>query len=717
MKYLKIKVCCTFLAIAVLLAACSNSHKIPLEPIVENDIDEQAEVSDLDQLNDPPEEEFVEAESTVYPGTGYFISAKKTPRTQQSESKKGKYTLNFDGADLSEVAKVILSDTLNKNYVINPKVGGSVTLQTSRPLTKEELLPTLEMILRMNGVVLLHEDGLYRIEPAGRALSGARISRFGVAGQRLPSGYRIQIIPLLYIGVQEMQKILTPLLPPKAVVRTDVYRNLLLVAGTSRELENILDTISIFDVDFLKGLSVGIYPLSNVDSATVIKELEKLFGEGADSPVAGMFRLVPIERLNAVMVITPQPDYLKQAKLWIDRLDKINTASSGGAHVYRVQNVDAVELAATLNDIFGGRKKKSEIPAATVAPDLKPKEVTAKNKQPVRKIRSKKQLSLDDVGEVRIIADANNNSLVIVATAQEYEVISEVIKKLDVVPLQVLIDATIVQVRLTDELKYGLQWFFEHKGGSLLGTGLLADGGRSSPLPAAADLALAGSGFSYVLAANDVSVVLNALASDSRINVISSPSLMVLNNQEAFIQVGDQISIRTSETTNTNSTTSSTTGSTAAITSQFQQRDTGVTLKVKPRVNPGGLVIMEIDQKVDSVLATSAGASDNPDILQRQIKSTVAVQSGETLVLGGLISEDKSQTKSGIPLLHHIPLIGFLFGTTDTLTTRTELVVLITPRVVENMQDARAVTQEFKRKLTGIYEELPVDEDGIQWGW
>ncbi len=196
-----------------------------------------------------------------------------------------------------------------------------------------------------------------------------------------------------------------------------------MVAGTSRELENILETVSIFDVDFLKGMSVGIYPLANVYAATVIKELEKLFGEGADSPVAGMFRLVPLERLNAVMVITPQPDYLKQAQLWIDRLDKINTASSGGAHVYRVQNVDAVVLAGTLNDIFGGRKKKSEIPRASVAPGLKPKEIAAKKKQPIKKGPSKKQLSLDDVGEVRIIADAINNSLVIVTTAQEYEVI------------------------------------------------------------------------------------------------------------------------------------------------------------------------------------------------------------------------------------------------------------------------------------------------------
>ncbi len=186
---------------------------------------------------------------------------------------------------------------------------------------------------------------------------------------------------------------------------------------------------------------------------------------------------------------------------------------------------------------------------------------------------------------------------------------------------------------------------------------------------------------------------------------------MVLNNQEATIKVGDQISIRTSETTNTSSATPTTGGgSTAAITSQFQQRDTGVTLTVKPRINPGGLVIMEIDQKVDNIGSSSSGNSGNPDIFQRQIKSTVAVQSGETLVLGGLISVINDQSKSGIPFLHNLPLIGFLFGTTTTRVEWQELVVLITPRVVENMRDARAVTLEFKRKMTGIYENLPVNE-------
>ncbi len=298
----------------------------------------------------------------------------------------------------------------------------------------------------------------------------------------------MRIIALRYVGVHEMQKILAPLLPPKAIVHTDTTRNLLMIAGTSGELDNIMETVSIFDIDILKGMSVGLYPLQSVDAPTVIEELEKLLGEGVDSPLSGMFRLIPIERLNAVLVITQQPAYLDQAKLWIDRLDRTNSAASGGVHVYRVENVDAVELAQTLNDIFDGRKNKSEIPPASVAPSLKPKAIAAKKKQPDRKSPSKKQLSLEDIGEVRIIADATNNSLVIVATAQEYDVVESVIKKLDIVPLQVLVDTSIIQVRLTDSLKYGLQWFFEHRGSNFQGTGILTESNAALSNPPVAAL-------------------------------------------------------------------------------------------------------------------------------------------------------------------------------------------------------------------------------------
>lgn len=732
----RLRLLCAFFTMAILFAGCESmgpelSKKLPLEsgePYSE--MDEKDAIIFDELTGEGEDDQDDEPTAKIYPGTGQFISGRiDSKRSVTPSGKKGKYTLNFDDADLGEVAKVILSDTLKENYVINPKVGGRVTLQTTRPLTKEELIPTLEMLMRMNGVALIRDDGLYRLEPTASALAAADSPRMATKGGRLPPGYQVRIVPLRYVGVQEMQKILEPLLPQKSVVRADIARNLLMIAGTGRELENILETISIFDVDMLKGMSVGLYSLRNVDAATLIPELDKLFGEESDSPLAGIFRLVPIERLNAVMVITPQPAYLDQAQIWIDRLDSASTSASGGVQVYRVKNVSAVDLAATLNDIFSGRKSQTNIPAPTLAPGLKPKEVSGKKKRSATpRSSSRSNISLADVGEVRIIADEPNNSLVIVATAQEYDVIEKVIKRLDVVPLQVLIDANIFEVTLTDQLRYGLQWFLRHGSGVTANDKSAGGFGSSGRLRGlfgdATDLSVdtigtasaGGLGYGFLSASDKIGVLFDALAADSKLNVISSPSLMVLNNQEATIKVGDQISLQTSATTNTSSavvTPDNQTGNN--VTSQFQQRDTGVELTIKPRVNPGGLVIMEIEQKVDTASeAPQTGGSGNPLIFQRQIKSSVAVQHGETLVLGGLISDRKNKTKSGIPILRDLPFLGPLFSSTDKTLTRTELVVLLTPRVVKNRIDARKITLEFKRKLTGIYEEEPEFEREVR---
>ncbi|MEN8259783.1 MAG: type II secretion system secretin GspD, partial [Pseudomonadota bacterium] len=621
------------------------------------------------------------------------------------------YTLNFDDADLGEVAKVILGETLNTNYTISPGVTGRVTLETARPLTREELIPTLEMILRMNDMALLRDGGGYRIEPATKALRGAGAPKLGRPGRSLPPGYQVRIIPLEFVGVEEIKAILEPLIPPKAILRVDKMRNLLLVAGSSQELEQVIDTIDIFDVDVMKGMSFGLFPLQNVDVGTVLKELEALFGESSETPLAGMFRMLPIERLNALLLITPQARYLTEAKRWIDRLDRAKSAAGGGVHVYRVQNVDAVELADTLSAIFGRGAQKRDKPPS-LAPGLKPATIsdktsaadTKEKRTPARGTQGSSLVA--ELGEVKIIADAVNNTLIIVATAQEFEQIMAVVKQLDVMPLQVLIDAAIVEVTLRDQLQYGVQWSVES--GSLrailsrVASGEITEFGPTT-------------GFSLAFTGADIRAVLNALAADSKLNVISTPSLMVLNNQEASINVGDSVPIATSQSTNTSSATVisgddtetgvPTTG--AIVTNNIQMIDTGVILKVKPRVNAGGLVIMEIDQQANQAVETTTSGLDTPTIQQRKINSSIAIQSGETIVLGGLIREQNQRSRDGVPFLSRLPLIGPLFGNTNKVMDRTELIVLITPRVVENGNDARKITNEFRRKLTGIYHRPP----------
>lgn len=636
----------------------------------------------------------------IYKGNGVFINAVKTSSASTAGS-EGSYTLNFNSVDLSEVIKVVLGDTLKYNFAINPKVVGKVSLHTAKPLTKAELLPTLETLLGMHKAVLLKEGSFYRVEPQGVVLSGGRIPLLSNQAAQA-KGFQIQVIPLQYIGVQDMKKVLGPVLPKHAIVQIDINRNLLFITGTAAELTNTLELVNLFDIDIMQGKSVGFFPLTYVDAKTIEKELAQIFGSEADNPLDGMLRMIQIERMNALMVISPQLKYLTRTEQWIKRLDQSGPqGQAGSVHVYEVQNVDAVELAAILEQVYPANNNVRGKPSrrGSVAPGLKPAVISSSNQPANKPSASNSRNEIKDIsisnevnGPIRIIPDEANNALVIVASNQDYESIKKVIKKLDVTPLQVLIDATIIEVSLTDELHYGLQWFFTNKASK--GSGRVGD----------ANFTAAGAGgFSYSLV-NSSGVVraeLNALANDSRVNVLSAPSLMVLNNQEATIKVGDQVPIRTSESANTNSNV----GDSALITSTIQMRDTGVTLTVKPRVNAGGLVIMDIEQNVDGVSRTASSEIDSPTIQQRQIKSSVAVQSGETIVLGGLITEQRERGKSGVPVLSRLPVVGDFFGKTDKVLNRTELVILLTPRVVKNQQDARLITREFKNKLTGIYQQ------------
>ncbi|MFW5444077.1 MAG: type II secretion system secretin GspD, partial [Methylococcaceae bacterium] len=665
-------------------------EKLPLASVKHiSESSEQPEViyQELsNEITDAEDEDAAKIE--LFPGTGEFVSHRNARYQARKGTGKGEFSLNFDDADLGEVTKVILSDILGENYVLSPKVSGKVTLQTSQPLTRAELLPTLDMLLDINNAAMVFQNGLYQIKSKAEALSGSAFSSYNNFKKKMPAGYQVRVIPVKNVSVEELSEIIKPLLQEKTILHVDNNRNMMLVAGTAVELARTMEMVNAFDISVLKGRSFGLFPLKNVDAAKIIEELEQVFNN-SDGPGNSFFRFMQIERLNAILAITHQANYLHDIERWVVRLDKANNAAGGGVIVYRVQHVDAVGLSTTLNDIFSqsGQKNRS----ASVAAGRKTVQVTNKNKSKSKVTNTRVKLSapsVSDVGEVKIIADEVNNTLIIVATAQDYAVIDRVIKQLDIMPLQVLIDATIVDVTLTDNLEYGIKWALSHNDGknaasSNAGVDLF-DAAKN------AAIASATGGFGYAFVSNDFTAVLNAESAKGNVNIISSPSLMVLNNQEASIQVGTEISLKTADVANTNSS--------GTVTTTFQQRKTGVTVNVKPRVNANGLVIMEIEQRIEDFGGTSSGTSGNPDILTREIKSSIAVQSGETIVLGGLINEKNDFKKSGVPFLHELPVIGALFGNTTKDKRKTELVLLITPRVVKSRQDAKLVTNEFQRK-------------------
>ncbi|MFZ3175531.1 MAG: type II secretion system secretin GspD [Thiobacillus sp.] len=619
----------------------------------------------------------------------------------------GNLTLNFEGADLREVVRTILGDILKENYIVDPRVGGTITLRTAKPIPKSAAMHTLEEVLRMNGAVMIREgDGVFRIVPSAVAGKGNATPQLAEAGKPLPGGYSIQIVPLKHIGVADMAKILEPLAGEPSSVRIDPLRNLLILSGTQLQLKHMLETIDMFDVDWISGMSVGLFTLQSVDVKTVTGELEKLFGDKNLGPLAGAIRVVPIERLNALLVVTPQAKYLEQARTWIERLDRPGAGGGGQRlYVYPVQNGKAENLAILLNDAFSGKGTQAKaVSSPELAPGATPAEVKSadpsqangKEVRPATSVTSVASVtsgttgSGDGVGlpqDVRVIADKDNNALLILASPADYESIESAIRKLDVAVRQVLIEVTIAEITLKDELKYGLEWYFNNGAriNGKLDTGL---GGIAALVP--------GFSYSWVSKAADVGAVLNALATDSKLKIISSPHITVADNQTAKIQVGDRVP--TLSQTQTVGTTTTATG----VISSIQYTETGVMLAVTPRVNAGGQVTMEINQEVSNATKNEISGIDSPIIQKRTAESTVTVKSGETIILAGLIKEEKTKSTEGLPLLAQIPLIGGLFGVQNWIDNRTELILLITPRVLTDAQDAAAITEEYRSRIKGL---------------
>ena len=635
-------------------------------------------------------------------------------------------TFRFEDAPILDVVHIILRDILKVDYMIHPPISGSVTLATKGDVTADAAAYLLESALLANGLVMAQDSrGTYHVGRPEALRGFVSAPRQAGAGPLQP-GYGAVIVPLQYIGAAEMATILRPLVPPESLIRVDTVRNLLVLAGTRTQAEGWLSIVSTFDVDLLKGMSVGVFPLKYASVREVEAAIRLLSSGGraaaggsapgqpgaveaaaslAENPFFGALRIMPIERLNSILVVTPRAAYLEEAKRWIERLDRPGlNLSEQVLHVYAVQNGSARHLAEVLNGIFGGGEIKS--PSATgVAPGLNSSSASTIGStggrlgapsgaggltgalqagQAAGAQRPGAGATTVKLGDVRVVADEVNNSVLVYGTALEFAKIESALRRLDVPPTQVLIEASIVEVTLTDDLQYGLQWVFnDAQSNGKVGTSVLsglAGGILGGPL----------AGFSYTLrnSAGNVRAILNALAGKSLVKVISSPSLMVMDNHTAQIVVGNQQPVQSGQTITSG----------GVISNSIQYKDTGVALSVTPSVNAGNMVTMSINQAVTDVGQIDT-ATGQRAFLQRQFASKVAVRSGETLVLGGLIRDNTTTGSSGLPFLHEIPLFGALFGTKSTNGQRTELLVIITPKVVRSDQDARDVSAEMRDRM------------------
>jgi len=649
------------------------------------------------------------------PGSGAFIDESAARRKLSAVSEDGEIVLNFEGESLQSVVHTILGEVLQETFVIGPGVSGQVTFSTSKPVSRDQLMPILELLLRWNGAAMVYTEGRYHILPVSEAVRGNLTPVLSRKAQAM--GYEVRVVPLEFIGALEMAKILEPYVREGAMVRVDPGRSMLFLAGTQEELRNYQQTVDIFDVDWLAGMSVGIYPLETVDVESITTELTTIFGMDAESPLAGMFRFVPLERLGSVMVITPQKAYLEKARKWIETLDRGAAGSGVQLYVYRVKNLEAQVLADYLTILFGGETSggRPQTRQGTLAPGLQEAQKSslsdfntnrqAANDRGVADNRSKGSVVSTPEGEIRITSVIETNSLLIQATQAQYSSIQAAIERIDQEPLQVLIEAQILDVELNEDLQFGVNWFLtQNPNASVPGS---PDG--SLPISGAFDSAALGGSTNFfatitsALGSGFVNATISALDSVTDVRSLGAPSLLVRNNATATITVGTQVPVQSSSISTGNSN----------VISSAQYVSTGITLTVTPRINPGGLVYMDVSQEISRPGARDPdiSTSGNPPINNKSVTSQVAVQSGQTIFLGGLISEQTSKGRTGVPYLNRIPGIGALFGSRTTSTLRSETIVMITPTVIESTSDLKVVSDDIRTEFMKI---PPIDHTVLQ---
>ncbi len=723
------------------IVAAAKAEPLTTDTFAANTVEPVAGSQALRSHSEPHESSYQPPKPEVQIGTGKFIDEATARKAVATGGGEGQVNFNFENNPIQAVVKAILGDLLQQNYTIAPNVGGNVSFSTSRPIRTDQAMGILEMLLSWTGNTLIYKDGRYTVLQFKDALPGNLTPR--VAPPNLARGYEVRVFPVSYVSPTEMAKLLKPYAKADAFINIDTARSMLVLAGTAAELENYQQTIDVFDVDWLKGMSIGVFTLQRVEVATLIPELDKIFGTAGESPLAGMFRFIPIERSNALVVITPQPEYLRSAEEWLHRLDRAGDESATQLYVYDVKNIKSLDLADYLGEIFvggssGGSRRSST--SGSVAPGLSAVTVggiggsggaaMSGSARTGRTPRAELTAATPagegaagiKVGEgdsnIRITAVEESNQLLVMATPNEWDSMQGAIRRLDIAPLQVHIETKILEVSLNGALEYGVKWWFAGlKGEGYDGKYVNRQGveypnayDRQRSLLGSVGPLAGGSNIFYSYLNSKFQVALSALENSGQAKVLSAPSLVVMNNTEASINVGQQIPVV--QTYNSypylggggNNNTGSGTGnqtSSFGNSGTVQYLNTGVVLQVRPRVNPGGLVYMEVSQEVSKPGPPAAG-SNNPPINQRQLQTQIAVQSGETILLGGLISEDSQDSNDGVPGLRRVPVLGKLFSSTKESKQRTELIVLITPQVMTNTAEARQVTEDYKLQFQGL---------------
>lgn len=609
--------------------------------------------------------------------------------------------LNFDNADIYDVIHT-LGELVGINYIIDPRVKGTVNIRTSEKVRKKEILPILEAIFRANNLTAVKEGNIYHIIPSAEAPRRFVSPRVGKEkGDFLPSDQVfIQIVPLDYIPVKDIINLIKPFLSPEAILTGYEKNNLLVITDFASNIKKALSIIETLDADVFKEVQFRLFALKNSKAEEVAKELELIFG-ALEVPTktgrGGGVSFIPIPRTNSILVISSLPRVLIEVENWLQQLDQVIAEEELKTFVYFVENGTAKDLADVLNQLFGTAKpeEKGAPPARreeTGPPGRRGRREPAPGSPETSLSQGSSAMVGAIAGEVKIIAHETTNSLIIRATPRDYRIVRQILKELDIMPRQVVIEAIIAEVSLDRSTQFGIEALLTTKS-TTLGTEFGKVG-----LEDIAKRVIPGGGFTYNVIRGDVIATLNALASENKVHILSTPKIIASDNKEASIDIGSEVPLVSTEFRDVSAV--------GAVQTTIERRDTGVILKVTPHINSTGLVSLELDIEVSEAQEQTVAGQSDISIFQRKADTSLVVQDGQTLLIGGLMEDKRSRGREEVPFLGRLPLLGFFFSSTTRTSKQTELIALITPHVVRTLEEAEKVTEGYKEKVDLLRKKL-----------
>lgn len=584
--------------------------------------------------------------------------------------REASYSFAFQDADIGQAAREVF-EAIGVAYTIDPSVTGRISFRIEQRLTKAQLLQAFEAALAANDIALVRNGESLVVTAKTRARSAAGLRPLGEGPRSL--GYEVVAVPLSFAAPSEVAKALDAIAGKGLVLYADDRLGLLVLAGGGQELKSALDTLQMFDQSGLRETRLRWFDLANAPAATVAGELEGMIKAAG---IAGL-NVLPLKRLNGILIFGRTEKALNDITPWIYKLDAPTKDTATSLWSYHPRNTSAEALGRTLNAVIGGQTGLDTTTSASSNVTTMGASVSSQTMGSGQTTTFAQTVSpsADTIAGptaattsdgVRAAVDKDTNTLLVSAPAWRWVQIQKVLAELDRPQSQILIEASVLEVTLGDNFKLGVDWKIFGNDHHIQASSVSGNAGTVSPTYP---------GFALTLLDTDVQAAINALGARTGVEVVSAPKIITLDNKTAHLQVGDQVPVVTQ-------TSQSTQATNAPVISNVDYRNSGVILSVTPRISGENRIILQVSQEVSSVIQTKSSGIDSPTIQQRKFESTLALQDGGVVALGGLISRTRNEGNTGVPGLKDVPGLGRLFKTSTRDTARTELIVLLRAKVM-----------------------------------